>query len=200
MDDIETAERRMRAHPAFTGGPEDEGYWLDSMQCVLASHGTYKSMLETYAARLERNPGQAEWFVKASLVNRMYWDVLEMFVREMWINGKQMPPTLITWWMDKTTGVINKKHHGKKQTRKNLTRDVLIAETVSMIHDVTDLPYEFDAPKSGGEPWTACHSVAKRLGMPYATVRSIWRKNRVYGDHAREEGLSPAARKRRRRR
>ena len=105
-----------------------------------------------------------------------------------------------TWWMDKTTGVINKKHHGKKQTRKNLMRDVLIAETVSMIHDVTDLPYEFDAPKSGGEPWTACHSVAKRLGMPYATVRSIWRKNRVYGDLAREEGLSPAARKRRRRR
>ena len=73
MDDIETAERRMRAHPAFTGGPADEGYWLDSLQCVLASHGTYKSMLETHAARLERNPGQAEWFVKASLVNRMYW-------------------------------------------------------------------------------------------------------------------------------
>ena len=118
----------------------------------------------------------------------------------MWINGKHMPLTLIAWWMDKTTDVITKRRHGKKQTRKNLMGDVLIAETISMIHDVTDLPYEFDAPKSGGEPWTACHSVAKRLGMPYDTVRSIWRKNRVYGDSAREEGLSPAARKRRRRR
>ena len=95
MDDIETAGRRMRAHQAFTGGPADEGYWLDSLQCALASHGTYESMLENYAARLEQNPGQAEWFVKVSLVNRMYWDVLEVFVREMWINGKHMPPALV---------------------------------------------------------------------------------------------------------
>ena len=146
-----------------------------------------------------KTPNRQTGFLRASLVKRMYWNVLEVFVREMWINGKDMPPTLIAWWMDKTTGVIKKPRHGGKQTRKNLMRDVLIAETVSAIHDVTDLPYEFDAPKSGGDPWTACHSVAKRLGMPYATVRSIWRKNRVYGDHAREEGLIPAAQKQRRR-
>ena len=154
MDDIETAGRRMRAHPAFTGGPADEGYWLDSLQWALASNGTYEVMTNNYAARLEQNPEQADWFVRASLVNRMYWDVLEVFVHEMWTRGRNVPPTLISWWMDATTGAIKKPRHGGKQTRKNLMRDVLIAATVSAIHDVTDLPYEFDAPKSSyGREW-----------------------------------------------
>ena len=56
MDDIETAGRRMRAHPAFTGGPADEGYWLDSLQWALASNGTYEVMTNNYAARLEQKP------------------------------------------------------------------------------------------------------------------------------------------------
>ena len=120
MDDIETAGRRMPVRPAFTGGPADEGYWLDSLQWALASNGTYEVMIKNYAARLEQNPEQADWFVRASLVNRMYWDVLEVFVREMWINGRHMPPTLVAWRMDATTGVIKKPRLGGKQTRKNL--------------------------------------------------------------------------------
>ena len=46
MDEIEVAEHRMRVHPAFTGGPADEGYWLDSLQWALKSIGTYESMVE----------------------------------------------------------------------------------------------------------------------------------------------------------
>ena len=190
----------MRAHPAFTGGPPDEGYWLDSLQCVLASRGTYESMVEDYAARLERNPEQAERYVRASLVNRVYWDVLEIFVREMWTNGRNLQLTLIDWWMDATTGMTQKPRHGGKQTRDNFMRDVLIVATVDAIRNVTDLPYEFDEPKPGEEPRTACHSVAERLSMPYNTVRTIWQNSRFHVDCARNEGLIPAARKRRRRR
>ena len=50
----------------------------------------------------------------------------------------------------------------------------MILAAVNGIHDVSGLPYDFDEPKSG-EPRTACHAVAERLGMPFTTVRTIWR-------------------------
>ncbi len=199
MDEIEVAEHRMRVHPAFTGGPADEGYWLDSLQWALKSIGTYESMVERYAARLERNPEQAEWYIRASLVNRLYWDVLEVFVREMWTNGRGLRLTLIEWWMNATTGVIQKPSLGGKRTRRNFMRDLLIVATVNAIHEATDLPYEFDEPKPPRKPRTACHAVAERLAIPYATIRTIWRKSRLHLDRARESGRIPVARKRRRR-
>ena len=199
MDEIEAAEHRMRAHPAFTGGPADEGYWLDSLQWALKSIGTYESMVERYAARLEQNPEQAEWYIRASLENRLYWDVLEVFVREMWTNGRGLRPTLIEWWMNATTGVIKKPTLGGKRTRRNFMRDVVIVATVDAIHEATDLPYEFDEPKPHRKPRTAGHAVAERLAIPYETIRTIWRKNRLHVDRTREAGRIPVARKRRRR-
>ena len=97
-------------------------------------------------------------------------------------------------------GVTTKPIRGGEHDRKNQMRDVIIAATVNMVHHVTDLPYEFDeTSKPGRVPRTACHSVAERLGMPFNTVRTIWRKNRDDVDLARGDGGVPPARGRRRR-
>ena len=118
----------------------------------------------------------------------------------LWTNGKPVPPTLVEWWMDFTMGVIKKPIRGGRHDRKSQARDVIIAATVNMVHHVTDLPSEFDeTSKPGRTPRTACHSVAERLGMPFNTVRTIWRNNRDYVDLARGDGGVPQARGRRRR-
>ena len=52
MDESRLAElkRRIRAHPAFHGGPADETYWLDFMEWTLAEFGTYDFRVECAAA------------------------------------------------------------------------------------------------------------------------------------------------------
>ena len=126
--------------------------------------------------------------------------MLDTLVRRLWTGGKGVPVRLAAWWMDATTGVSEKPTRGGRHDRKNLMRDFIIATTINAIHDVTDLPYDFDEPsKPGRTVRTACHSVAERLSMPYATVRSIWWKNRSSVAKGREAGYIPPARKRQRR-
>ena len=200
MDNIEVVERRMRAHPAFTGGPADEGYWLDAMQCTLASLGRYDAMVELRVDGLEQSPEGIEWHIAASSRAGFHWDVLDTLARRLWTGGKGLPPKLTAWWLDATTGVTKKPSRGGRHDRSNTMRDAIIVTTINAIHDVTDLPYDFDeTSKPGRAPRTACHSVAERLGKSYATVRSIWRKSRFLVDHAREIGRIPPARKRQRR-
>ena len=56
MDDRSTVEHRLPPRSEFTGGPDDEGRWLDVMQYALASFGTYEFMVKQHGARLEQRP------------------------------------------------------------------------------------------------------------------------------------------------
>ena len=62
MDESRLAElkRRIRAHPAFHGGPADETYWLDFMEWTLAEFGTYDFMGEVLADNLKHHPDQVQ--------------------------------------------------------------------------------------------------------------------------------------------
>lgn len=203
MDEGRYAElrRRLRAHPAFRGGPADEGYWLDLMELLLENFGSYGFKVEMLAENLERHPDRVPAYVSAAAQDRFAWDVLDQLVRQLWLSGKTVPPALVRWWMDKTTAVSTKPRGTGDHVRRNEMRDLMIVWAVNGIRNVTDLPYEFDAPapSSGREPRTACHVVAERLGWKYERVRSIWQKNRSILNRAREHGLIPPERARRRR-
>ena len=200
MDESRLAElkRRIRAHPAFHGGPADEIYWLDFMECTLAEFGTYDFQVEFRADMLSRHPEQVPTYVVASESDRLAWDVLSRLVPLLWRTERVMPAVLLEWWMDKTTGIRDRPRSSGKHGRRNRMRDLTIVTAVNGIRNVTDLPYEFDE-SSGREPRTACHVVAERLGSPYESVRSIWRKNRSIVKRARAHGLVPPARPRTRR-
>lgn len=202
MDEAKHAEllRRVRAHPAFHGGPSDEGYWLDLMELYLADFGTYEFKVEFLADNLERHPERVRAYVAASERDRLFWDVLNRLVPQLWRNEKDVPVEFLKWWMDATTGVSDKPSRSGEHGRRNQMRDLTIVWAVNGIRDVTDLPYDFDEPSEPGRlPRSACHVVAGRLGWTYGKVRSIWRKNRSIVDRTREHGLVPPARARTRR-
>ena len=203
MDEAKHADllRRVRANPAFHGGPADEGYWLDLMELLLAEFGTYEFKVEVLADGLEQHPERVLAYVAASEKDRLFWDVLDRLVPQLWRNERVVPDELLEWWMDNTTDVSDKPSRSGEHGRRNQMRDLTIVWAVNGIRNVTDLPYEFDAPapSSGREPRTACHVVAERLGWKYERVRSIWQKNRSILNRAREHGLIPPERARRRR-
>ena len=198
MDESRLAElkRRIRAHPAFHGGPADETYWLDFMECTLEEFGTYDFKVEVLADNLKRQPDRVPAAVVASESDPLVWDVLSRLVPLLWRNERVLPAVLLEWWMDKTTGIRDRPPSGG-EGRKQM-RDLTIVAAVNGIRNITDLPYEFDEP-SGRDPRTACHVVAKRLGCTYERVRSIWRNNRSIVKRARAHGLVPPARPRTRR-
>ena len=200
MDESRLAElkRRMRAHPAHHGGPADETYWLDFMECTLAEFGTYDFNLEVLGDKLKRDPDRIPAAVVASNSDPLVWDVLDRLVPHLWRNERAVPAVLLEWWMDKTTGILRGRPRSGGE-RRNQMRDLTIVAAVNGIRNVTDLPYEFDKPSGLRKPRSACHVVAERLGWNYETVRSIWRKNGSIVDRARAHGLVPPARPRTRR-
>ena len=198
MGDLEALKLRIRAHPAFQGGPADEDYWLDFMEFTLEEFASYEFMIERLADSLERHPEKLPAYLYGSEKVRVFWDVLHALVPRLWRGGKVVFPALIEWWMDATTGALVKPKRGGKDVYKNTMRDVTIVAAVNGIREVSGIPYEFDEPNFT-PPHTACHVVARRLGMRYPTVRSIWRKNRSIVDRARVHGLVPPPRTRKRR-
>ena len=156
-------------------------------------------MVEHFADWCERQPEMLYAYIITSKRDRLAWDVLHVLVPRLRTGGKALPPVLAEWWIDATTGVLAKPDVGGKPVHRNTMRDATIASAVNGIHDVTDLPYEFDATKSES-PRSACHVVADRLGMRYGTVRTIWLKHRQLVERARLLGLVPPSRPRKRRR
>ena len=198
MGDLEVLKRRIRSHPAFQGGPADEDHWLDFLEFTLEEFGSYEFMIERLADSLERHPETLPGYLYQSEKDRLAWDVLHALVLRQWSGKKVVFPELIKWWMDATMGALVKPKGSGKVVWRNKLRDLTIVTAVNGIREVSGIPYESDEPKLA-PPHTACHVVAKRLGMPYATVRSIWRKNRsiVTGAHKHRLVPPPRARKRR---
>ena len=198
MADLKALRRRISAHPASSGGPADEGYWLDLLEFELATSGSYELMVKRLAGLCEQQPEKLAAYIEASERGRLHWDVLHALVQRLQAKEKDVPPSLTKWWLDATTGNRNKPKQGGRTRHRNAMRDAMIVAAVNGIRNVTDLPYEFDERKSG-EPRSACHVVAERLGMRYATVRTIWRNNRPLVERLRELKLLPPERKRTRR-
>ena len=212
MSDLEALIERMRAHPAFSGGPADEEYWLDLLEFSLSEFGGgLDALAQTLALNLERHPERLQAYIERSRDDLLAFKTLQVLLANM--RGKQpdpisaSPDEAVLWlaalnslngWAQDVTLEIIKKPKDRPDKRKRMIRDAAIAATVNGIHDVSGVPYEFDEPMSG-EPRSACHIVADRLDMPYTTVRSIWRKKRDLLDRVREHGLIPQPRPKQRR-
>ena len=212
MSDLEILIDRIRKHPAARGGAADEGYWLDLLEFCLAEFGGgLDALAKMYALNLERHPEKWQAYIAGSRDDLLAFKTLQVLLANM--RGKQpgsisvSPEEAVVWqaalnslnsWAQDAALENIKKPKDRPDKRKRMLRDATIAATVNGIHDLSGVPYEFDEPKSG-EPRSACHIVADRLGMPYATVRSIWRKERDLLNSAREHGLIPQPRSKQRR-
>ena len=212
MNDLEVLMDRVRAHPAFRGGPADEEYWLDFLEIYLAEFGGgLDALAKMYALNLERHPEKWHAYIERSGDDLLAYKTLQVLLTSM----RDKPPgsvdcspeeatvwqaalsSLDSWAQDVALEIIEKPKD-RSDKRKFMLRDTMIAAAINGIHDVSGVPYELDEPRSR-EPRSACHIVADRLGMPFGTVRSIWRKERSLLDRAREHDLIPQPRPKQRR-
>ena len=215
MPDLDALKARIRRHPAFRGGPADETYWLDLLEVTLAEivPANLDALAEFYAQVHERNPAMWSAYIAASREDLLAWKVLQALLRRLQgreagslaVSEEGLPifsagfNALNDWARGVASETLRKPRRRGSDRRTNMSRDAAIVAAVNGIRDVSGIPYEHDARREGN-PRTACHVVAERLGWEYGKVRTIWRRNRPLLDRARERGLLPAARKRRRRR
>ena len=212
MKDLEALKQRIRAHPASRGGPADEDYWLDTVEFCLAEFaGGLDAHAKMLALNIESHPEKWQAYIAASRDDLLAYKTLQVLPANM--RGKKPSSINVSseeaevwrvalnsldgWVQDVALEIIQKPKDGPDR-RKKMLRDAIIAAAVNGIHDVNGVPYEFDEPKFG-EPRSACHIVADRLGMTPTTVRSIWRKERGLLNRAREHGLLPPPRPKQRR-
>ena len=212
MNDLEVLMDRVRAHPAFRGGPADEEYWLDMVEiCLEEFDGGLDRFAENFATKLERHPEKWQAYIERSGDDLLAYKTLQVLltnIRDKQPGSISISPkkaqvwqvalnSLNSWAHDVVLEIIEKPKDGPDK-RKLMLRNAIIAAAVNGIHDVSGVPYELDEPRSR-EPRSACHIVADRLGMPFSTVRSIWRKERSLLDWAREHDLIPQPRPKQRR-
>ena len=212
MDNLEVLIDRVRTHPAARGGPADECYWLDLLEvCLEEFEGGLDSLAKMLAINLERHPEKWEAYIAGSKDDLLAYKTLQALLTN--VRSRQLdfvnasPEEMLVWhaaqnilngWaQDVALEIIWKPKDGPDK-RKLALRNAMIAAAVNGIHEVSGIPYEFEEPKSG-EPRTACHVVADRLGMSFGAVRSIWRKERELLNQAREYGLIPQPQQRQRR-
>ena len=196
MDRSEVLKSRIRAHPAFRGGPPDEGYCLDFLESVLAGIALegLDPIADLNAAVLERHPEKWGAYIAASEKDLLAYKTVQVLLRNLRRQGSVEGPVQ-EWAYDVAEGLCTVPTGGPDQ-RKKMLRNAAIIATVKMIGDVSGIPYEFDEPRSG-EPRTACHVVADRLGMKFATVRTIWRNGNkdALWDRVQELGVPRPRRK-----
>ena len=209
MDDLDVLKRRIQAHPAFRGGPADEAYWLDLLEVTVRE--MFPEGLDTLADLtadvLERHPERWWAYIEASREDLLAWKIVHSLLKRF----RNRPPgspvvseddegswrtaaaLLIAWGMDVATGDRKEPPDGSDRRKRALRNRAIIA-TVNGIRDLGELPYESD------DRWSACDAVAKRLGMAYATVRTVWRNGRGKLRSARAHGRIPPSKKQRRQR
>ena len=209
MADLDVLKQRIRAHPAFRGGPADETYWLDLLEVTVReiSPEGLDTLANQLAGFLESHPERWLVHIEASRKDLLAWKTVHALLKRF----RNRPPDslvvsedneetwraaaalLNAWGLDVATGDRTKPPDGS-DSRKQALRNSSIVVTVNGIRDLSGLPYESDERRS------ACDAVAERLGMSYATVRTIWRNGQKRLRRAREKGLIPPAKKQRRQR
>ena len=210
MPDLDALKARIRQHPAFRGGAADETYWLDLLEVCL--HEVVPQNLDGIAEHLaavhERNSERWLTYISASENDLLAWKVLQALLRRLM---KREPGSLVIcdeqepiWraglnglnqWAREVAVGDRREPSDHPDRRKHLPRNGMIVAAVNGIREVSGIPYERDDSQSG-EPRTACHVVAERLGWTYSKVRTIWRRNRYLIDRQRQSGRMPPARKR----
>ena len=207
MDEARLAElkRRIREHPAFHGGPADEAYWLDYTEAMLALFPEgHDTMAEIMAGVALKRPEIWPAYVEASNSDLLFWKIVRVMVRlsrpgasESYNVPEDAFQCLNEWALDAATEV-RREPKERRDERKMMMRNLTIVIAVHGIREVSGIPYEFDEPKAG-DPRSACHVVADRLGWTYGKVRSIWRKGRPLLERAQKQELVPPSRKKTRR-
>lgn len=176
---------------ASRGGLPDEDFWLDVLEYVWPrlTEGL-DSFADFDADLLEKDPKRWPGYIKSSRTDPLAWKTLEALLRrgsslvaraeaapaddqKIWEEGLWL---LIKWaWeVASKTRTEPKRSQGRDSTDLML-RNAAIRATVQKVHDCSERPYTNDYH----EERSACGVVARRLGMEYPTVRTIWR-DRAY--------------------
>ena len=133
---------------------------------------TLESMAELRASILLDRPDLLPGYIEVCQDDRGVWETLSGLVRLYRGRARErgeplmLPPPLAKWGLDVASGSLVMPSWPARP-RLNEYRDLHMAISVEKLHDL-GCPY---APPSDN---SACHLIAKRLGMSLGRVRQIW--------------------------
>ena len=90
------------------------------------------------------------------------------------------------WILDGFLEIRTRPTRRGRDPSTNLFRDSAIGATINEIRDLGIRPATSEKPG-----WSACHLVAKRVGLSYEAVRSIWLRQKVAGPNTRPSTKTP---------
>ena len=173
---------------ASRGGSPDEDFWLDVLEYVWPrlTEGLY-AFASFNADLLEKYPKSLWVYIENSRTDLLAWKTLEALLRRRsslveramaapaddWNIYREVLWPLIGWACEVASKTRTEPSLPQgRDFAENLLRNAAIRATLRKIHDCSGRHYT----STDREDHSACGMVAQRLrGMPYATVRTIWR-------------------------
>ena len=174
---------------ASRGGLPDEDFWLDMLAFAWPRLTKGLDAFADFNADLLERDLKSLWvYIENSRRDPLAWKTLEALLRRrssLVARAEATPADDRTIWQEGLFPLIKWACEVASKTRtepplprgrdsvENMLRDAAIRATVQKIHDCSGRPYT----STDHEDLSACGMVARRLpGMPYATVRTIWRR------------------------
>ena len=178
---LEIIEERKEAYPDRSDRPPEVAERLEALKLMIGHSIEDKDSTFKFGAMiLNTIPDAWPNIVDAAKYDQLAYRILKEYIRLLRIDEKlddrtfmnMLPDSMVSWIIEVATGqCVEPKSVGRSRST-NLLRDRLITNSVKLVHDNMDLPYESD------EKYSACHDVADYLDMKYGSVRTIWRKSR----------------------
>ena len=193
--------RKIREHPASYGGTPDETFLLDLMEGTLSLLPDGLDLAADHLAwTLERRPEEWPFLIERSQENRVAWKALKILLRGLYRSKAKLLTVPVVdekkwqagldairrWAYEAVIGDRKEPAPRGRVAGKNGTRNSVIIGTLEGIHTFCERPYMDDYKPER----SACGLVADRLGIPYATIRTIWRKNQSVLRPLRKLGLT----------
>ena len=161
---------------------DEEAKYLDFMEWSLARAPACdrRSLAKRRGKWLAQHQKMwANWFAAAQ-TNPQAWDAVQALVAEL----RQRDRTLLfigpvfDWILDGFLEIRTRPTRRGRDPSTNLFRDSAIGATINEIRDLGIRPATSEKPG-----WSACHLVAKRVGLSYEAVRSIWLRQKRWFEH-----------------
>lgn len=174
---------------ASRGGLPDEDFWLDMLAFAWPRLTEGLDAFADFNADLLEKDLKSLWvYIENSRTDPLAWETLKALLRRgssLVARAEAAPADDRAIWWERlcllirwTWEVVSKtrteppRSQGRNYT-EDMLRDAAIRATLRKIHDCSGRPYTSIAH----EDRSACGMVAQRLpGVPYATVRTIWRR------------------------